>query len=139
MTTDRNTALARLRAEMARPPFHQVLRPRAIEADPETGTVTIALGYRDEFARAPNERSFHGGVIASLIDLAGHAAVAVRIGKMAPTIDLRIDYLRPSAGEELIARARLLKTGRSVARVDIDVTDEAQRLIAVGRGSFSTL
>jgi uncharacterized protein (TIGR00369 family) len=73
-----------------------------------------------------------------LIDIAGHAAVAVKIGKMAPTIDLRIDYLRPSAGENLIARARLLKVGGTLARVDIDVADTRGRLIAVGRGSFST-
>lgn len=139
MTQDRGTALARLRGEMERPPFHHVLRPQAIDANPEAGTVTIALDYRDELARAPNEKSFHGGVIATLIDLAGHAAVAVKIGKMAPTIDLRIDYLRPSDGENLIARARLLKAGRSVARVDIDIIDTQGRLVAVGRGSFSTV
>lgn len=138
MTRARDTALARLREEMEQPPFHQVLRPQAIEADPDSGTVTIALPYRDELARAPNEKSFHGGAIATLIDLAGHAAVAVKIGKMAPTIDLRIDYLRPSDGADLIARARLLKAGRTVARVDIDITDTQGRLIAVGRGSFST-
>ena len=56
-------------------------------------------------------QAFHGGVIATLIDLAGHAVVAVKIGKIAPTIDLRIDYLRPSTGESIIARARLLKAG----------------------------
>jgi uncharacterized protein (TIGR00369 family) len=138
MTGDRSNALARLREEIARPPFHQVLRPQAVEADPDNGTVTIALSYRKQLARAPHERSFHGGVIATLIDLAGHAAVAVKIGKMAPTIDLRIDDLRPSAGEDIVARARLLKAGRTVARVDIDVTDAQRRLIAVGRGSFST-
>lgn len=138
MTQGRDAALARLREEMERPPFHRTLRPRAIEAAPDSGTVTIALDYRDEFARAPNERSFHGGVIATLIDLAGHAAVAVKIGRMAPTIDLRIDFLRPSDGEGLVARARLLKVGRTVARVDIDVTDTQGRLVAAGRGSFST-
>jgi uncharacterized protein (TIGR00369 family) len=138
MTHDRSAALALLREELKRPPFHEVLRPQALDADPSTGTVVIALDYRDEFARAPNENSFHGGVIATLIDLAGHAAVAVKIGKMAPTIDLRIDYLRASAGENLIARARLLKVGSMVARVDIDITDTQGRLIAVGRGSFST-
>ncbi len=82
--------------------------------------------------------AYHGGVVAALIDLAGHAAVAVKIGRMAPTIDLRIDYLRPSEGSDLIARARLPKAGRTVARVDIEVVDTQGRLIAVGRGSFST-
>jgi uncharacterized protein (TIGR00369 family) len=118
MQQDRSIALARLREELKRPPFHALLRPRAIDADPDGGTVTIVLDYRDELARAPHDKSFHGGVIATLIDLTGHAAVAVKIGKMAPTIDLRIDYLRPSTGESIVARARLLKVGRMLARVD---------------------
>src|ERR1700726_1116717 len=93
----------------------------------EPGSLRLIIATN---SRAPNENSFHGGVIATLIDLAGHAAVAVKIGKMAPTIDLRIDYLRASAGENLIARARLLKVGSMVARVDIDITDTQGRLIA---------
>src|SRR6202011_1266332 len=72
MTHDRSAALALLREELKRPPFHEVLRPQALDADPSTGTVVIALDYRDEFAHAPNENSFCGGVIATLIDLAGH-------------------------------------------------------------------
>lgn len=138
MSADKHAALQRLREEMERPPFHRVLQPQAIDADPETGTVVIGLAYRDELARAPGEKSFHGGVIATLIDLAGHAAVAVKIGRMAPTIDLRIDYLRPSSGEDVTARARLIKAGRTIGRVDIEITDTQGRLIAIGRGSFST-
>jgi uncharacterized protein (TIGR00369 family) len=138
MNAGKQAALQGLREEMERPPFHRVLQPQSIDADPEAGTVTIALAYRDELARAPGERSFHGGVIATLIDLAGHAAIAVKIGRMAPTIDLRIDYLRPSSGEDVIARARLIKAGRTIGRVDIKVTDTQGHLVAIGRGSFST-
>jgi uncharacterized protein (TIGR00369 family) len=57
---------------------------------------------------------------------------------MAPTIDLRIDYIRPAKGDALIAHAKLLKSGRTVARVDVDVRDPADRTIALGRGTFST-
>lgn len=138
MSADKRAALQRLREEMERPPFHRVLQPQALDADPEAGTVTIALAYHDELARAPGERSFHGGVIATLIDLAGHAAVAVKIGRMAPTIDLRIDYLRPSSGEDIFAKARLIKAGRTIGRVDIEITDTQGRLVAIGRGSYST-
>jgi uncharacterized protein (TIGR00369 family) len=133
-----STALARLREEMEGPPFHHVLQPEPIDADPESGTVTIKLSFRNELARAKGDNTFHGGVIASLIDLAGHAAVAVKIGRMAPTIDLRIDYMRPAEGDALIAHAKLLKTGRTVARVDIDVRDTKKRTVALGRGTFST-
>src|SRR5262249_924259 len=110
MQQDRSIALARLREELKRPPFHAVLRPRAIDADPDGGTVTIALDYPDELARAPHNKSVHGGVIATLIDLTGHAAVAVKIGKMTPTIDLRIDYLEhvpPQLNRGILVRRRM--------------------------------
>ncbi len=58
---------------------------------------------------------------------------------MTPTIDLRIDYLRAADGGDLIARAKLLKAGRTIARVDVTVEDSKGRLVAVGRGTFSTV
>jgi uncharacterized protein (TIGR00369 family) len=131
-------ALARLREEMARPPFHKVLAPEAVRADPVNGVVIIRLPYQPQLARAPGEKSYHGGVIATLVDLAGHAAVAVSIGRMAPTIDLRIDYLRPAIDSDLTATAKLIAVGRAVARADIEITDAQGRLIAIGRGTFST-
>jgi uncharacterized protein (TIGR00369 family) len=138
MTGDRNAALARLRQELEGPPFHHLLRPEAIDADPGSGTVVIRLSFRDYLARAKGDLAFHGGVIAALIDLAGHAAVAVKIGRMAPTIDLRIDYLRPAEGDALFAHAKLLKAGRTVARADVDIRDASDRTVALGRGTFST-
>jgi uncharacterized protein (TIGR00369 family) len=135
---DSGQALARLEEEMRRPPFHAVLAPQAHSVDPETGEVVIRLPFDSAFGRDPVSIGFHGGVIASLIDLAGHAAVAVKVGKPTPTIDLRIDYLRPAPGVTLEARARVLRAGRAVARADVDVLADGV-LVAVGRGTFSTL
>jgi uncharacterized protein (TIGR00369 family) len=134
---DAADALARLREELTRPPFHRILDPHPVSADPASGVVVIKLKAKPEFRRAPDGVEWHGGVIASLIDLAGHAAVAVRIGRMAPTIDLRIDYLSAASGD-LVATARLLRAGRSVARADVEIRDARDRLVAVGRGVFST-
>jgi len=136
--SDRADALARLEEEMRRPPFHAVLAPQAHAVDPETGEVVIRLPFDPQFGRDPVNVGFHGGVIASLIDLAGHAAVAVKVGKPTPTIDLRIDYLRPAPGVTLEARARVLRAGRAIARADVDVLADGV-LVAVGRGTFSTL
>jgi uncharacterized protein (TIGR00369 family) len=132
-------AMARLRAEMERPPYHAVLRPQPVSVDAESGTVTIRLPYRDEFRRAPDAPGYHGGVIAALIDLAGHAAVAVTVGRMVPTIDLRIDFLRAPAGGDLTARGKLLQAGRSIARADVEIIDDTNNVVAVGRGTYSTL
>jgi len=132
-------AMERLRAEMERPPYHAVLRPQPVSVDAQAGTVTIRLPYREEFRRAPDAPGYHGGVIAALIDLAGHAAVAVTVGRMVPTIDLRIDYLRAAAGGDLMARGKLLRAGRSIARADVEILDDTNNVVAVGRGTYSTL
>jgi uncharacterized protein (TIGR00369 family) len=132
-------AMARLRAEMDRPPYHAVLRPQPVAVDAQSGTVTIRLPYREEFRRAPDAPGYHGGVIAALIDLAGHAAVAVTVGRMVPTIDLRIDFLRAPAGGDLTARGKLLRAGRSIARADVEILDDTDNVVAVGRGTYSTL
>jgi uncharacterized protein (TIGR00369 family) len=130
--------LAWLRGNVARPPYHAFLRPEPVAVDMAAGTVAIRLAYRPEFRRTPDEEGYHGGVLASLIDLAGHAVVAVRVGHMVPTIDLRIDYLRPAPGTDLMAHAKVLRAGRSLATADVEIVDLDGRLIAVGRGIYST-
>jgi uncharacterized protein (TIGR00369 family) len=132
-------ALAALRKELAHPPFHAVLAPEALSADAERGEVRIRLPYQPSFGRAAGSDAIHGGVIAALADLAAHAAVAVQIGRMAPTIDLRIDYLRPAPGHDLYATATTLRVGRAVARVDVVIGGADTAPYAVARGSFSTL
>lgn len=130
--------LGRLEHEMQGPPFHRFLKPVAKGVDGEDRAVTVGLTFRPEFGRSSEAPGFHGGVLASLIDLAGHAAVAVQLGRMAPTIDLRIDYLHVVHDVELTATARIVRLGRAVAIVDIEVRDPQGRLIAVGRGAFNT-
>lgn len=134
-------ALVRLRHELDHPPFHQsVLKPQAVRVDLAAGLVEIRLPYRADFRRAADVDDIHGGVIASLIDLAAHAAVAVQTGRMAPTIDLRIDYLRGASGADLIATARTLRVGRTIARADVVIASATRPdvAVAVGRGTFST-
>jgi uncharacterized protein (TIGR00369 family) len=131
-------ALARLIEEIGLPPFHAVLRPQAVSADAVSRTVVIRLPFRPEFCRAPEEPYFHGGVIAALIDLTGHAAVAVSLGRTAPTIDLRIDYLRPAGGDALLATGRVQRLGRTVATADVEVAGLDGRAVALGRGVFSS-
>ena len=62
---------------------------------------------------------YHGGPVASLIDIAGDMAVAVRAGGGVPTISLRVDYLRPCTGPRLLATARLRRYGRTISVSDV--------------------
>jgi uncharacterized protein (TIGR00369 family) len=127
-----------LRASLAAPPFHHWLRPELRDLDPALGRVTIVLPLRAEFRRDPERPEIHGGVIAALIDIAGHTAIAAHLGHGVPTIDLRIDYLRMAVGSELVAIAEPIKIGRTIGTIDIRVVDNQSKLVAVGRGTFST-
>jgi uncharacterized protein (TIGR00369 family) len=92
-------------------------------------------------SRSAQQPYFHGGVLAALADVAAHAAIAVRVGHPVPTVDLRMDYLRPAPLGELMAEATPLQVGRSIGRADVRISTvgEAAVLVAVARATFSTL
>jgi uncharacterized protein (TIGR00369 family) len=136
-TFDAGGALARLAHEMADPPFHDVLRPEPVSVDAD-GTIEVRLPFRSEFRRGRGSAFYHGGVIASLVDIAAHAAIAIRVGRTVPTIDLRIDYLRAAPAGDLLATGKILVVGRSVGRADVEVRSADGKVVAVGRGAFST-
>lgn len=117
------------------PPFHKWLGLRCTHVEPER--VTVVLPYREELIGNPNIPAIHGGIIAGLIDLAGGAATFTVCNAPTPTIDLRIDYIRPAKQGDLVAEARIVNAGRTVAFVDVDVRQEA-RLVATGRATYST-
>lgn len=130
--------LMRVQEELERPPFHAFLAPRTHSADPESGEIVIELPWQDAFSLSASEGFYHGGVIASLVDLAGHAVVATHTGGVAPTIDLRIDYLRPAPGVSLFAHAVAISVGRTLARADVKILAQG-KTVAVGRGAFRVL
>lgn len=100
------------------------------------GAVTGALPLRPEHERAAGTGQFHGGPIASFIDTIGDLAVAAAVGGGVPTINIRVDYLKPAIGPALTATARVRRLGRTVAVCDIDVIDAKGSLVAIGRGTY---
>ena len=118
-------------------PFLGFLQLRAVALDHDAGTLTVTMPMRPELERRIGTAQFHGGFIAAFIDIVGDFAVGMAVGGGVPTINLRIDYLKPAVGTLLTGIARVRRMGRTVALVDVDVHDEKQSLIAVGRGTYS--
>ncbi len=119
-------------------PFQQLFDLACTRADAGAGEVEILMRYTPAVERSRGSKQYHGGAIASLIDIAGDYALWAVLGYGVPTINTRIDYLRPAAATDLRATARVRRAGRTVGVVDIDVCDDQQRLIAVGRGTYAT-
>lgn len=118
------------------PPFHAWLGVHAVETGP--GRAVLRIPPNEDHVGNPLVPAVHGGIVAALIDLAGGAALFVDLQIPTPTIDMRVDYLRPAiAGKAIVAEARVKSLGRTVAFVDVDVTDEDGRLVAQGRCTYS--
>ncbi|MBA3804284.1 MAG: PaaI family thioesterase [Acidobacteria bacterium] len=127
----------RLREIIKTIPFVQLLGIELEEI--ERGAATLRLELRDELMR--NGGITHGGVIASLIDTASAFAVMSQLepGKSTTTIDLTIQYLRPLTEGVARAHARVLRAGRRVAVVSVDVTNDAEVLAATALTSYLML
>jgi uncharacterized protein (TIGR00369 family) len=111
-----------LERRLADSPFQQLLGLRLQAVDLALQSVTIRAVYGSNVERSTGTGQYHGGVIASLIDIAGDFALIAVLGYGVPTINFRVDYLRPAAHSDLIAEARVRRAGRTIGVVDIDVT-----------------
>jgi len=120
--------LARARAAFASVPYAKFLGLELGEI--HNGDVTIHLDVRDELKQ--NQGVVHGGAVASLIDTASAFAVLTQIEthERVTTTDLTIHYLRPITAGRMTARARVVRGGRRLFVLSIDVTDDAAALVA---------
>ena len=82
------------------------------------GVAEMMIPARAELTGDPFRPALHGGVVSSLADTVGGLAVFSQLGqdRIASTLDLRIDYLRPGAvNQDLHARANVVRAGNRVA------------------------
>jgi len=143
MTLTATTSIAAISREklenlLSDSPFQKILGLHLEAFDSAAQTLTLRAAYGPQVERSSGTGQYHGGVIASLIDIAGDFALIALLGHGVPTINFRVDYLRPATNTDLLALARVRRAGRTIGVVDIDVTDSAGRLIALGRGCYST-
>jgi uncharacterized protein (TIGR00369 family) len=95
---------------------------------------TLTLPFADPLVTIGT--TVHGGAIASLIDTA--AMVAAWSGAAVPntlrgtTVSLTVAYLAPAQSQELRATARVLRRGRSLVYLDVEVQTVSG--IAVAKG-----
>lgn len=127
-----------IQAMFDRSPFISGLGLRVRSLDYDTSELTVAMPLNPSFERRAGTKQFHGGPIASFIDTVGDFAIGMMVGGGVPTMNLRVDYLKPAVGDEITGTARVRRAGRTVAVVDIDVFDEKGALVAVGRGTYSS-
>lgn len=128
-----------LQAMLDRSPFISFMGLTITEADPAKELITMTCAMRPEFERGAGTGQWHGGPIAAIIDTVGDYALIMALRRGLPTINFRVDYLRPAIKTGLVTTARVRRAGKSVGVVDVDVFNEQKALVAVGRAAYSTL
>ena len=105
----------------------------------ERGAATLHLNIREELKQ--NNSIVHGGVIASLLDTAAAFAIltVLEANETTTTIDLTIHYLRPLGAGRASAHARVLRAGRRVIVVSVEVMDEREALAATALTTYLRL
>ena len=76
----------------------------------------------------------HGGAISTLADVAATAAVWTGVepgsATTGSTVSLTVDFLSAARGTTVTAHAKVLRRGRSLCFCDVDLTDDAGKLVA---------
>ncbi len=128
--------LDQIQALITRAPYHQWLGLRVL-AFADDG-IELRATWREEWVVNPERRNTHGGVIATLIDIAADWAMLKQNGRPVPTIDLRIDYHRPALPGDLVAHGKVIRGGAQFGTAEARIFDTEGRLIASGRGTYFT-
>lgn len=118
-------SVAELQAFLARD-FGQVAADFVVERADEAG-LTLRLAVEERHLRPGGTVS--GPAMFGLADVAMYLAILSRIGPvaLAVTTNCSIDFMRkPAAGQDLRAKARLLKLGRSLAVGDVMIYSNGQ-------------
>jgi uncharacterized protein (TIGR00369 family) len=126
-----------LEARLLKAPFHRWLGLSVTDVTPKE--ITVRAAWRDEFVVNADAGYTHGGILATLIDIVADYALASRLGRPFPTVDLRVDYHRPAMRGDLVCKGRVLKAGAQVSSAEASIFDGEGRLIASGRGVYLTV
>jgi uncharacterized protein (TIGR00369 family) len=127
-----------LQERLAHSAFIDSLCLTVLAAHPEKQQVVMRAEMRPEFERGRGTGQWHGGPIAAIIDTVGDYALVMLLGRPLPTVNFRVDYLRPAIGTALIVTATVRRSGKLVGIVDIDVASETGQLVAIGRATYAT-
>jgi uncharacterized protein (TIGR00369 family) len=115
------------------------------------GDVRASFAMKPELVGHYTYGRLHGGVISAVLDAMGGLALMVAIAARHPsentlqvmqrfarmgTIDLRIDFLRQGLGQRFVASAAPTHLGLTIGRTQMQLADEAGKLLATGAAAY---
>ena len=98
------------------------------------GRSNLVLPHREELKNSMG--LLQGGILGVLADVAGgvslYSVLPDPVKVVIPTIEFKLNFLRPAGGKVVIARGRVAHHGRRIAVCQVDLSTEAETLLATG-------
>jgi acyl-CoA thioesterase len=119
-------------------PFEHQLNLRLVEKHDDG--VTMHFDLLPEYLNSNGV--LHGGVTASIADEAAWHAMENKFGygeRKSTTTELKVNYLRPLGGKTVIARAYLVRAGKTLCVSRVDIFDDEQKLAAIAIVTYMLL
>ena len=118
-------------------PFHQYLGLKIVETKPDYARLRLT---NSETTPTGVGGSIHGGVLSTVVDMAAVTAVFSNMtesSQPAGTADLQITFLKQAHGRWVDAEAKVIKRGRQLCTISVEIADPQESLCAVGRVLYS--
>lgn len=77
----------------------------------------------------------HGGYIFGLADTAAGIAAMTNGGNVV-TLDSTINYIKPAKGSRITAKAKPIKTGKTISVYEVEIIDENEEIISKATITF---
>ncbi len=131
---------SRVRESFDKQRVMHTLGARLSRVDP--GEVEIELPFREELTQ--QHGFLHAGIVTTVLDSAcGYAASSLMPAEAGVlSIEFKTNLLAPAAGERLVARARVVRAGRTVTVCEGDavmVTNGEERHVATMLATMMTV
>ena|SRR5436190_24244760 len=105
----------------------------------EPGLIEITLPYRPDLTQ--QNGYLHAGMVTTIADSAcGYAAFTLMsAGSEVLSVEFKVNLLRPAKGDTFLARAEVIKAGKTLTVVRADVfalIDNNRKLVATMQGTM---
>ena len=130
-----------VRQSFAKQSIMELIGGELIRVDP--GVVEIELSYREDLTQ--QDGYVHAGIITTIADSAcGYAAYTLMpVESEVLAVEFKVNLMRPAKGEKFLARAEVMKPGRTltIVRADVFVSSAGEKwqLIATMLGTMMRL
>ena len=113
-----------------RPPAAVTLGFKLLEIDPERGEIRVQFEAKPEFLNPMGV--VQGGFVAAMLDDTLGPALVCTLppGQFAPTIELKVNFIRPAPLGVLIGAGRIVSRGGTIAFLSGELRTEQGDLIA---------